>query len=88
MSESFKQKAKDFLVLYEAFLEFIDGKYLTTESLLAKLNEVLGDSTIVRDSVIVLDGFTGFTPIQYQLVELKCIVGFGNLMFPMLKKLS
>ncbi len=69
MSESFKQKAKDFLVLYEAFLEFIDGKYLTTESLLAKLNEVLGDSTIVRDSVIVLDGFTGFTPIQYQLVE-------------------
>ena len=69
MSESFKRKASDLLVLYEAFLDFINGKYLTTESILSTLNDMLDDSAIMEGSTVVLDGFTGFTPIQYQLVE-------------------
>jgi len=69
MSESFKRKASDLKVLYQAFLDFIEGKYVTTESILATLNDVLDDSEIVNGSTVVLDGFTGFTPIQYQLVE-------------------
>ncbi|MCR4830174.1 MAG: exodeoxyribonuclease V subunit gamma [Pseudobutyrivibrio sp.] len=69
MSESFRRKASDLLVLYEAFLDFIEGKYVTTESILSTLNNILDDSNIIQDSTVVLDGFTGFTPIQYQLVE-------------------
>ncbi len=69
MSESFKRKASDLLVIYEAFLDFINGKYVTTESILSTLNELLDSSDIVNGSTVVLDGFTGFTPIQYQLVE-------------------
>ncbi|SDB33124.1 ATP-dependent helicase/nuclease subunit B [Pseudobutyrivibrio sp. YE44] len=69
MSRSFKERASDLLVLYRAFLEFIDGKYVTTESILSTLNSMLDDSNIVLGSTVVLDGFTGFTPIQYQLVE-------------------
>jgi len=69
MSESFRLKAADLLILYEAFLQYIDGKYVTTESILSRLNEVLDSSEMVNNSVIVLDGFTGFTPIQYQLTE-------------------
>lgn len=69
MSRSFKSRASDLLVLYRAFLEFIDGKYVTTESILSTLNSMLEDSEIVTNSTVVLDGFTGFTPIQYQLVE-------------------
>ncbi|MBO6129526.1 MAG: exodeoxyribonuclease V subunit gamma [Pseudobutyrivibrio sp.] len=69
MSESFRRKAADLLVIYQAFLDFIDGRYVTTESILSKLNEYLDDSELVQNSTIVLDGFTGFTPIQYQLVE-------------------
>ena len=69
MSESFRRKTSDLLVLYEAFLDFIDGKYVTTESILSTLNDILDDSDIMADSTVVLDGFTGFTPIQYQLVE-------------------
>lgn len=69
MSESFKRKASDLLVLYEAFLDFINGKYVTTESILSTLNDMLDSSEIVNGSTVVLDGFTGFTPIQYQLVE-------------------
>ena len=69
MSESFRRKASDLLVIYQAFLDFIEGKYVTTESILSTLNEMLDSSEIVTGSTVVLDGFTGFTPIQYQLVE-------------------
>ena len=69
MSESFKRKATDLSVLYTAFLDFIDGKFVTTESILSTLNSMIDDSDIVCGSTVVLDGFTGFTPIQYQLVE-------------------
>ncbi len=69
MSQSFKRRASDLLVLYQAFLDFTQGKYVTTESILSTLNDMLDSSDIVTGSTVVLDGFTGFTPIQYQLVE-------------------
>ncbi|MCR5196887.1 MAG: exodeoxyribonuclease V subunit gamma [Pseudobutyrivibrio sp.] len=69
MSESFRRKATDLAVLYEAFLDFIQGKYVTTESILSTLDSMLDSSQIVDGATVVLDGFTGFTPIQYQLVE-------------------
>ena len=69
MSENFRRKASDLLVMYEAFLEFIDGRYLTTESVLSRLNQVVEDSDMVAGATMVFDGFTGFTPIQNQLVE-------------------
>ena len=69
MSESFRRKATDLAVLYEAFLDFIKGKYVTTESILSTLDSMLDSSQIVDGATVVLDGFTGFTPIQYQLVE-------------------
>lgn len=69
MSENFRRKAADLQVVYEAFLDFIDGRYVTTESILSNLNSMLDNSEMVLGSTIVLDGFTGFTPIQYQLVE-------------------
>ncbi len=68
MSENFRKKAKDLLVMYEAFLQFTEGKYLTTESVLTRLNEVIEDSNIIAGSTVIFDGFTGFTPVQNQLV--------------------
>ena len=69
MSQSFKLKAKDLLVLYEAFLDYTRDRFLTTESILTRLDELMEDSKLVAGSTVVLDGFTGFTPIQYDLVE-------------------
>lgn len=68
MSQSFYQKGADLLRLYQGFLDFIDEKYITSEQLLEKLTEVVEDSLFVKDSIIVLDGFTGFTPVQNQLL--------------------
>ena len=68
MSASFYQKGADLIKLYQGFLDFIEDKYITSEQLLEKLTEVVEDSLFIKDSVIVLDGFTGFTPVQNQLL--------------------
>ena len=66
----FQQKLKDFAVMFEGFQEYIAGHYITTEEVLDVLCRVLPRSEIVKNSVIALDGYTGFTPVQYRLLEL------------------
>ena len=62
-------KLKDIQVVYEKFQEFLRGKYITGDEVLDVLSMVAGKSKILKDSVIVLDGFTGFTPIQNKLLR-------------------
>ncbi len=62
------QKLKDLDVLYKDFLKYIDEKYITTEETLERVCKVIHKSEIVKDAVVVFDGFTGFTPIQNQLI--------------------
>ncbi len=62
-------KLKDLHLLYQGFLDFIRERYITTEETLDLLRKVLSRSRIVRDSVIAFDGFTGFTPIQYNVIQ-------------------
>ncbi len=69
MSPAFRYKAQDILVMYQGFLDYIQGKYITTEEILQLLIDVVEDSPLVKDSVMVFDGFTGFTPIQNQLLR-------------------
>ncbi|MBP3782162.1 MAG: PD-(D/E)XK nuclease family protein [Butyrivibrio sp.] len=62
-------KLKDLRLLYSEFLKYIEGKYITTEETLDVLTRALPKSALIRDSVIVFDGFTGFTPIQYRVIK-------------------
>lgn len=62
-------KLSDVLVMYEGFNDFMKDKYITAEELLNVLKGVAGDSEILRDSVIVFDEFTGFTPVQNELMS-------------------
>ena len=57
-------KLKDLHTLYQGFLRYIDERFITTEETLDILRSVLPKSRIVQGSVIVFDGFTGFTPVQ------------------------
>lgn len=61
-------KLCDIQVVYKAFREYLKDQYITAEELLEALCQVAGDSRLIRDAVIVLDGFTGFTPIQNKLL--------------------
>ncbi|NBJ93159.1 helicase-exonuclease AddAB subunit AddB [Parablautia muri] len=62
-------KLKDLEVIYKGFVSYIQERYITTEETLQLLTQAVGKSRIVRDSVVVFDGFTGFTPIQYSLIQ-------------------
>ncbi len=62
-------KLKDLGLLYEGFQEAIRGRFVTTEGRFGLLAEAIGRSEMIRDSIVVLDGFTGFTPIQNQVIR-------------------
>ncbi|MBQ7920566.1 MAG: helicase-exonuclease AddAB subunit AddB [Lachnospiraceae bacterium] len=61
-------KLKDLELLYRSFMEYIQGHFITTEERLDLLRNALHKSEIIRGSVVVFDGFTGFTPIQNRLI--------------------
>lgn len=63
------QKLKDLETLYKGFTEYIRGNFITTEETLDVLRRSLAKSKILPGSVIVFDGFTGFTPIQNRLIQ-------------------
>lgn len=62
-------KLRDIQILYQGFTEYLQGTYITAEQVLEMLCRVIGRWEKLEDCVIALDGFTGFTPIQYQLLE-------------------
>lgn len=59
----------DLALLYEAFLQYKKDSFLTGEETLDLLAEAIPSSALVKRSVIVFDGFTGFTPVQYRVLE-------------------
>ena len=61
-------KLSDMEVIFEAFREFTKEKYITLEELLDVLCQVADQSALLKDSTMVLDGYTGFTPVQYRLI--------------------
>ena len=62
-------KLKDISVLYQGFFDYLEGNFITQEEVLEVLGRVAGQSKKLSGSVMVLDGYTGFTPIQLQLLE-------------------
>ena len=62
-------KLKDLKMIYQGFQEYIEDRFVTTEETLELLTGAVGKSEIIRSSVVVFDGFTGFTPIQYRLIQ-------------------
>lgn len=62
-------KLKDLRVLYEGFLGYIRERFITTEESLTILKNVLEKSRLIQNSVVVFDGFTGFTPVQNALIQ-------------------
>lgn len=61
-------KLQDIRKVYEGFEDYLSEKYITKEEMLDVLSSVVPDSGILKDSVIAMDGFTGFTPVQNRLI--------------------
>ena len=61
-------KLKDVAFLYEQFMLMIKDKYTTVEETLDRTADIVHNSDTIKNSVIVFDGFTGFTPVQNNLI--------------------
>ncbi len=68
-----REKLGDLAVVYEAFQKAIEERYITAEEILDVLCRMLPQSELIRRSVITLDNFTGFTPVQYRILELMMV---------------
>ena len=61
-------KVEDLYTVYDAFLQFTNKNYITTEQTLDLLKCKIGISNIIKNSLIYIDGFYGFTPQQYGVI--------------------
>lgn len=61
-------KLRDLSTLYQGFKEYLKNQYITTEETYDRLAAQLEKSKLIKNSIIVLDGFTGFTPIQHKVI--------------------
>ena len=68
-TSTFYYKLQDIHTIYKGFQDYLRGKYITGEELLDLLCQAVPKSDILKDSVVVLDGFTGFTPVQNKLLR-------------------
>lgn len=61
-------KFEDIRLIYNSLKEKMGDVYMMAEEIVTQLTDVVHEMNGIRDSVICLDGFTGFTPDQYELI--------------------
>lgn len=62
-------KLKDMKEIYQRFEDYRKEKYVTSEELLSVFSMIIEKSEKIKRSTIILDGYTGFTPVQLKVVE-------------------
>lgn len=68
-------KIRDIRLIYRAFQEKLGERYRVAEELVPQLTSVAASVGMLRGAVVVLDGFTGFTPAQYELLRELLVIG-------------
>lgn len=68
-SKNLSKKLEDIKIVFEAFNNYRKEKYITSEEILDVLCRNIEKSKKLKGTTFVLDGYTGFTPIQKRLVE-------------------
>ena len=63
-----KAKLHDIRTIFEGFADFMKERYITAEEILVVLSKVIDKSEWLKISFICLDGFTGFTPCQNEIL--------------------
>ena len=64
-----KNKLADIQTIFGGFTDYLEDKNITPEEVLEVASELVVKSDLLKNSTIVLDGFTGFTPVQFRLIE-------------------
>ena len=61
-------KIEDAGLVYKYYREYMEERYISSEELLSILADYVPECGMIKGSVICIDGFTGFTPVQYELL--------------------
>ncbi len=64
-----KTKLRDITLIYQKFEEQIEGKYIEETDLLTILAEHVKETNLIKDSIIYLDEFAGFTKQEYDVIQ-------------------
>ena len=72
--EYLKTKLNDIILVYQKFEEKLQGEYIEENDLLNVLSERLEEIELIKDSLIYIDEFSGFTYQEYKVLEkfIKC----------------
>ena len=62
-------KLMDLRLIYREFQDKLGDTYMMAEELIPQLTRVAASLEMMKKTVICLDGFTGFTPTQYELLS-------------------
>lgn len=62
-------KFHDVQIIAKAFNEYVDEKTFPTEEVLNIVSEHIPNSEYVKNTFFYIDGYTGFTPVQYKVIE-------------------
>ncbi len=69
VSDALSIKLTDISLIYGAYRDFLEGKYISAQSRLHVAANAACSSKILKDAYVTFDGFTGFTPIQCELLR-------------------
>lgn len=69
-SQLLKGKLSDIRSIYERFTQLLTEKTVIPEEIPVLLIKYMERSQLLRDAVIVFDGYTGFTPVQLEILAL------------------
>ncbi|MBO4375156.1 MAG: PD-(D/E)XK nuclease family protein [Lachnospiraceae bacterium] len=62
-------KLSDVRVIYGEFLNRLTKEYMTREELLVRAAKDAVKAGFLKGAAVFLDGFTGFTPVQYEFIQ-------------------
>lgn len=67
--ELLKRKMADLSLIMGKFQTYIESRYLVAEEVPVVLSGVVEQCRALQNAVVVFDGFTGFVPTQYMVIE-------------------
>ncbi|MCR5702606.1 MAG: PD-(D/E)XK nuclease family protein [Lachnospiraceae bacterium] len=66
---SLYNKLNDIIIIRKAFEEAMGNTYMVAEQLMSLLAQNVEEAKLLKGASIYFDGFTGFTPIQYDVIR-------------------
>lgn len=85
--KALKYKIEDLARVYEKYEDLIENKYFDTEDNLEFFARKIDEFEEIKGANIFVDEFTGFTPIQYKIIE-KLMIYSENMYFSLMTDLK